>query len=386
MAPGRAPATAQEKVTTIFDRTRDHAIVDETATLDEQTLTALGYKQQFKRDFSILESFSVSFAVLGLLPSIASTISYSLGYSGTGGAPCSLDYALAYMITTAATISNPDYTPKDWHIYLMFLAILTLNGLVAMQSTKFIGWTNVYTVKDIQDVVAGPYGQPWGSLCVQVLGKEQGLALFGLTMVAQFFCGLGTTITSSRIMFAYSRDGAVPGSRIWSTVDKRFKTPVYATWGVLLIAALVGLLLFAGPVAINAVFTIVAIGQYTSFTVRGEILDFDTPIALKLFFNNGRFKPGPWHLGKFSKPLNAIACSWWLLIVPALCFPAYKGSDLTLQTMNWTCLIYGGVMLIAMVWYAVDARKWFKGPRINVEHLDTLTPDDSQALHEAKEQ
>lgn len=37
--------------------------------------------------------------------------------------------------------------------------------------------------------------------------------------------------------------------------------------------------------------------------------------------------------------------------------------------MNYTCLIYGGVMSLAMVWYTVSARKWFKGPRINVEHL-----------------
>lgn len=26
-------------------------------------------------------------------------------------------------------------------------------------------------------------------------------------------------------------------------------------------------------------------------------------------------------------------------------------------------------MLSAMTWYAIDARKWFKGPKINVEHL-----------------
>lgn len=37
--------------------------------------------------------------------------------------------------------------------------------------------------------------------------------------------------------------------------------------------------------------------------------------------------------------------------------------------MNYTCLIYGGVMSLALLWYAVDARKWFKGPKVNVEHL-----------------
>ncbi len=37
--------------------------------------------------------------------------------------------------------------------------------------------------------------------------------------------------------------------------------------------------------------------------------------------------------------------------------------------MNYTCLLYGGVMSLALLWYAIDARKWFKGPKINVEHL-----------------
>ena len=58
-----------------------------------------------------------------------------------------------------------------------------------------------------------------------------------------------------------------------------------------------------------------------------------------------------------------------MLIIPVLCFPAYKGADLNVLNMNYTCLIYGGVMFLALLWYAVDARKWFKGPRINVEHL-----------------
>jgi amino acid transporter len=37
------------------------------------------------RDLTIWGSFSVSFSVLGLLPSIASTLAYNLGYSGPAG-------------------------------------------------------------------------------------------------------------------------------------------------------------------------------------------------------------------------------------------------------------------------------------------------------------
>ena len=159
--------------------------------------------------------------------------------------------------------------------------------VMTAQLGLYLGWAIIlviaYTVKDVTSVVAGPYGQPMASLCLQVLGKKSGLAMFGLNIVAQFFVGQGCTIASSRVVFAYSRDGAIPGSRWWSKVDHRTKTPVNSVWFVLTIAALLGLLMFASPVAIGAVFSIGAIGQYIAFV---------TPIGLKLFFAGDKFRPG----------------------------------------------------------------------------------------------
>lgn len=159
--------------------------------------------------------------------------------------------------------------------------------VMTAQFGLYMGWAIVlviaYTVKDITDVVDGQYGQPFGSLCLQVLGVKAGLAMFALNIIGQFFVGQGCTITATRVIFAYSRDGALPGSRWWSKVDRRTKTPVFATWAILGVSALLGLLMFAGPTAIGAVFSIGAIAQYTSFTF---------PVALKLLFNQGRFKPG----------------------------------------------------------------------------------------------
>jgi hypothetical protein len=36
--------------------------------------------------------------------------------------------------------------------------------------------------------------------------------------------------------------------------------------------------------------------------------------------------------------------------------------------MNWTCAVYGAAMTGVMIWWILDARKWFKGPKVNVEH------------------
>lgn len=192
-----------------------------------------------------------------------------------------------------------------------------------------------YTVKDLFNMFDGPTGNPMANLCVQVLGEKSGLGMFALNIIAQFFVGQGCTIASSRVVFSYSRDGAIPGSRWWSIVNKRTKTPVNSVWFVLTIGALLGLLGFASDVAIGAVFSIGAIGQYMAFTL---------PIGLKLFFAGDRFKPGPWNLGRFSKPVGAVAVGWLLVIIPALCFPSVTGADLNELTMNYTCLIYGGTV------------------------------------------
>jgi len=65
---------------------KENKLLDNTVRSDEEVLVGLGYKQEFKRELSIWSSFSVSFSILGLLPSIASTLEYNLAYSGTAGA------------------------------------------------------------------------------------------------------------------------------------------------------------------------------------------------------------------------------------------------------------------------------------------------------------
>ena len=38
----------------------------------------LGYKQELRRNFTMIEVFGIAFSIMGLLPSIASTLAYSI--------------------------------------------------------------------------------------------------------------------------------------------------------------------------------------------------------------------------------------------------------------------------------------------------------------------
>ena len=48
------------------------------------------------------------------------------------------------MILTAAEISKPNYVIQTYHIYLLLVALLILEGFLTMNSTKFIGQLNKF--------------------------------------------------------------------------------------------------------------------------------------------------------------------------------------------------------------------------------------------------
>ena len=48
--------------------------------------------------------------------------------------------------------------------------------------------------------------------------------------------------------------------------------------------------------------------------------------------------------------------------------------------MNWTCLVWGGPMLMVLIWWFVDAHKWFKGPKVGVGLSSCLGLDTDGAL------
>lgn len=80
----RMKSVAEEPVTSVLTG-NEIPVYERELTADEETLAALGYKPEFKREFTLWTSFCVSFAVLGLLPSFASTLYFGMGYAGTAG-------------------------------------------------------------------------------------------------------------------------------------------------------------------------------------------------------------------------------------------------------------------------------------------------------------
>lgn len=59
------------------------------------------------------------------------------------GAP-SVDYALSAMILASASISNPDYVPQDYQVFLLTTFIMLIHGCISSMPTKWIAVFNSY--------------------------------------------------------------------------------------------------------------------------------------------------------------------------------------------------------------------------------------------------
>ena len=176
-----------------------------------------------------------------------------------------------------------------------------------------------YTVVDIGAVINSNLGQPWATYLLQVLPMKTALATLALTIIAGFSMGQGCMVAASRVTYAYARDGCFPKSKYWRKVNKYTKTPVNAVWLNCVVGVLLCCLIFAGNVAILAIFSVGAIACFVAFTI---------PIALRVFFVGNRFRRGPWHLGKFGKPVGAAAVAFVVVMLPILCLPSKTGSNL----------------------------------------------------------
>ncbi|KAF7332989.1 APC amino acid permease [Mycena venus] len=211
---------------------------------------------------------------------------------------------------------------------------------------------------DTIDILSSPVQQPMATILLNSFGKKGMLAVWAFIFVALFLAGVGLLISSSRQIFAFSRDGALIFSRILYNINPTTGTPVRCVWFSVTCAALLGLTTFGGPAATGAIFSLGVVGQYVANSI---------PITAR-FLGGQPFKRGPFHLGAFSRPIAFIAVLWMWFMTVVLMFPT--APDPTPQTMNYTAVVLGGVLLLALCYYyvpSVGGVHWFRGPVANVE-------------------
>ncbi|HKA95852.1 MAG TPA: amino acid permease [Streptosporangiaceae bacterium] len=191
-----------------------------------------------------------------------------------------------------------------------------------------------------------------GQIWLDAIGRSGAELLLLVVIGAQLFCGMSSVTANSRMIYAFSRDGALPASNVWHRVNKRTRTPTNAIWLAAGGALILGLPYIWNTAAYAAVTSIATIGLYVAYV---------TPTYLRLR-QGENFKRGPWHLGRWSYVVGWTAVVWVVIIFFLFMLPQF--GPIGWKTFNYAVLAVAVVIGFAGIYWLVSARHWFKGPKV----------------------
>ncbi|KAJ5832203.1 GabA permease [Penicillium riverlandense] len=200
-------------------------------------------------------------------------------------------------------------------------------------------------------------GQPIGLLFKTVTGSAGGgFGLLFLILGIMLFAGIGSLTAASRCTYAFARDGAIPGFRLWRKVNKKLDVPV---WAILLSAAvdcLLGLIYLGSTAAFNSFTGVATICLSTSYGL---------PILISVVRGRRDVRESTFSLGRFGYIINCITIAWIILSVVLFCMPATL--PVSASSMNYASVVFAGFGTISIIWYFAYARKHFTGPPVSSE-------------------
>ncbi|MFG1667658.1 amino acid permease [Streptomyces sp. Y7] len=208
----------------------------------------------------------------------------------------------------------------------------------------------LFAIQDYSRTVNSTTGVPPAQIFLDALGPTAAKALLLIVIVAQLFCANAGLASTSRMVFAFSRDGALPFSPTWRRLSPRTKTPVPAVW----LAVTVPFIL-----ALPSLYSTTAYTAITSINVIGITPAYAIPIYLRLRAGR-RFVRGPWHLGSWSSTVGWIAVGWVAVVTVLFCLPPV--SPVTVDTFNYAPLALGAVLALAAVLWATKGRRSYGIP------------------------
>ncbi|KAF2128134.1 amino acid transporter [Dothidotthia symphoricarpi CBS 119687] len=214
--------------------------------------------------------------------------------------------------------------------------------------------TIFYSVNDLDSLFSNPWPFPLAELYRQSTNSTAGsLGLLIVIFLPTFCTNIGCYLTSGRMLWTLGRDGASPFSAWIGKISPRYQNPWNATLVCGVIDTILGCIYIGSSTAFSAF-----VGSFivmSSFSYLAFILP-------NILSRRRHVVPGP-----FSMPnpvfytIGGLACAYMCVWIVVYCFPYAVPFDST--TMNYSCVLVGGLTIIMGAWYAWIRKRGYEGPR-----------------------
>ncbi len=293
---------------------------------------------------------ATSFALIGCLFYFAPSHDWSRlwefhNYSGTvWPATTNMGYLfLLGLLLPAYTITGFDASAHSAEETRGAAAAVPRAIVFAVFSSAFFGWlllaSLVLALPSVEQGVAQGDRVFFWTLQT-VLPTPLPSVFFLLIGLAQYLCGLATVTSSSRMVYAFARDGGLPGSHWLRQVSTRSQVPAIAIWTV--VVSSISFTVYAK--VYSAITAVCTIFLYVSYVL---------PIALGLWaFRRSWTEMGPWDLGGWFRPIAVVS----LIGCAGLLFIGFQPPNQLALVITLAALVVTG-----LIWFGLERHR-FQGP------------------------
>jgi amino acid transporter len=225
----------------------------------------------------------------------------------------------------------------------------------------------LFAVQNEDEVTSGGGGV--ALIINQALSSNWAGTVLFISAAGQFFCTVACMTSTTRMLFAFSRDGAVPGGRYWAQLNSN-RVPVY---GVILSAVIAGVLTLPAlvKVDINGAPVPVAFFAVVSIGVIGLYLAFAIPIYYRWKAGDA-FRPGSWNLGSKYRWMCIVAIAEIAITSLVALFPTSTGGapwypEFAWKYVNYTIIVVPGALILLWIYWHASVKNWFTGPKTTID-------------------
>ncbi|KAF8961453.1 amino acid/polyamine transporter I [Flammula alnicola] len=224
----------------------------------------------------------------------------------------------------------------------------------------------LFSVQSISGVQATSYAIPIAQLYFDAVGQRLTLMCLTVIALAQFMAAATAFTASSRLFYALARDNGVPMKRHFMALN-RFQAPFIGVWLSVLIGCIISCAYIGSVIAFNAILSSAAISV---------MLGYLQPIIIRVFWPSAMKERGPFHLGKWSAPINLASFSFIIFICVLFVLPTAR--PVTQFNMNYAVVSIGGIFLVVgLTWVLWGRTRFFGTVHTNPDLVQDSAKSDS---------